>query len=201
MPAEETLTSLRASNDPSDALVVWLRGFAYIGPLLAYLAACKVSSFDPSLYDKRKHVVACAGARRGLSWLVTDAKRAWKDNTVIARMWELLGMVQADVQAQASRELTIAALERSLCEIDKYFRVTVNGDVPKRVKCYAPATAATPARRTVERARSPLDNFVGAAGLRGGPWARAQGPGPRARALGFGARAQGALAPGPGPGA
>ena len=77
--SEETLASLRASSNPSDAFIAWLRSFAYIGPLLAYLVACKVSDFDPSLYDKRKHVVACAGAKRGLSWLATDVHCSCSD--------------------------------------------------------------------------------------------------------------------------
>ena len=77
--SEETLASLRASSNPSDAFIAWLLSFAYIGPLFAYLVACKVSDFDPSLYDKRKHVVAFAGAKRGLSWLATDVHSSCSD--------------------------------------------------------------------------------------------------------------------------
>ena len=72
-----------------------------------------------------------------------------KDQAAIGRMWELLRLVQEGFQVQASRELTIAALERCLCEVDKYFRVTIKGETPKRMKRYGPVPPATPPRRTV----------------------------------------------------
>ena len=143
----DLLNSFREQESPSDALVKWLQTFSNVGEFISYQVALRAGAEDPSLYDNNSHVVACMGAKRGLTWLCSGIEGIKPEHLPDDMVCDLMSRLQQELHDVEShlgyQALRLCDVEANLCELDKYCKGFYCVGSLKRIRWYCDATQWT----------------------------------------------------------